>query len=308
MPELDRVGAEHDEARGLGRGEVGDVNADRRRRAREDGETAGVRRGREHEHAARRFRELLRTPRERRGDARRDRDRPFAGHASSRPASGASSSSASGLPPVASYRRSAASPTSAAASARSRPATRRTRRSEPSRSDGSPSRTVSTTAIGSATSRRAANSSASALDPSSQCASSTSSASGVSSAHADSRLSVAAPIAKRSCAAPGPSASAPVERRRLRRRDPLEHAERRTQQLRQPGERHVRLRLDPAGAQHAHARRVSPPRSRAAPSCRSPARRRARGRRCGRRAHPRADGRGRAAPRAADQHPPILDD
>ena len=56
------------------------------------------------------------------------------------------------------------------------------RRSAPSSSDGSPSRTAITAAIGSATSRRSANNSACALDPSSQWASSTSTATGPRSA------------------------------------------------------------------------------------------------------------------------------
>ena len=62
--------------------------------------------------------------------------------------------------------------------------------------------------MGSATSRRKANSSACALEPSSQWASSITTATGASSAYAASRLRVAAPTANRSCPAPGRSASA----------------------------------------------------------------------------------------------------
>jgi hypothetical protein len=101
-----------------------------------------------------------------------------------------SSRSASGFPPVSRWRRSASSRLSGSsawrfsnspAEARSRPARRRVGTSAPSSSDGSPWRTASTTATGSATRRRNAKSMASALDPSSQCASSTSTATGVSS-------------------------------------------------------------------------------------------------------------------------------
>ena len=98
---------------------------------------------------------------------------------------------------------------SAAASPLERPASRIVGRSAPSSSEGSPSRTAIRTAIGSATSRRKANSNACALEPSSQWASSTRTATGPSSAYAASRLSVAAPTANRSWAGPGRSASAP---------------------------------------------------------------------------------------------------
>ena len=127
-------------------------------------------------------------------------------------ASDASSSSASGLPAVALCSRSAvtgATPSSSvAASLLVSPPIRSVGRSAPSSSDGSPSRTVRMAAIGSATSRRNANSSAWALDPSSQWASSTSTATGPLSAYAASRPSVAAPTAKRSWRLAGRSARA----------------------------------------------------------------------------------------------------
>ena len=87
-------------------------------------------------------------------------------------ASEATSSSASGLPAVASYIRSATSPAtgapasrarSSSATGRSRPPISSVGRSAPSSSEACPSRTASTTATGSASSRRMANRSASAL-------------------------------------------------------------------------------------------------------------------------------------------------
>ncbi len=89
--------------------------------------------------------------------------------------SGASSSIPSGLPAVASWsRRTVAGATSrsSADSSLLRPPIRSVGRSAPSSSDGSPSRTATSTAIGSATNRRKANSSAWALEASSQWASS----------------------------------------------------------------------------------------------------------------------------------------
>ena len=72
----------------------------------------------------------------------------------------------------------------------------------------SPSRAAESSATRSASSRLIANISASCEERSSQCASSTTTNSGWASAAAASRLSVAAPTAKRSCASPGPSPSA----------------------------------------------------------------------------------------------------
>ena len=129
------------------------------------------------------------------------------------PGSAASSSSASGLPAVARCSSAAVSAVSPgmswAASSLVRPLIWSAGRSAPSSRDGSPSRTATKTAIGSATSLRNANSSACALDTSSHWASSTRTATGACSAYAASMLSVAAPTANRSCAVPRRSASAP---------------------------------------------------------------------------------------------------
>ena len=73
-----------------------------------------------------------------------------------------------------------------------------------------------------------------------------------SSAQPTSRLSVAAPTAKRSWAVAGPSASAPASALACGARDPVERGQRRAQQLGEPGERNLGLRLDPARAQHPH--------------------------------------------------------
>ena len=121
-----------------------------------------------------------------------------AARAGCRPSPGAAA------PPPPGRRRPAAPPSPPGVS----PAIGSTGRSAPSSSDGAPGRTASSTAIGSATSRRAAKSSAWALEWSSHCASSTSTATGCSSASAASSPSVAAPTAKRSCAGPGRIASA----------------------------------------------------------------------------------------------------
>ena len=72
-----------------------------------------------------------------------------------------------------------------------------------------------------------------------------------------------------------------AERVGLRLAGSVERAERRPQQLEQPAERHVRLGLDAARLQHAHARRLATGRSRAARSCRCRPRRRAQARRSG---------------------------
>ena len=176
----------------------------------------------------------------------------------SRAASGASSSNASGLPPVALYKRSSAScvnsspESSSAASARSRPATRSVRRSAPSSSEGWPSRTVRTSAIGSARNRRAANSRASALDAiepmrvvHEQCERPLLRARGQ---QAERR----GPDRKPVSGARGTECKRPGERARLRRRYPVQGAQGGTQQLGQPSERDHRLRLDSAASKDPH--------------------------------------------------------
>ena len=110
--------------------------------------------------------------------------------------------------------------------------------------------------MGSPNSLRNANSSASELAPSSQCASSMRSASGASSACAASRLRVAAPIAKRSRAAPGSQGERTGERRGLRRGYPVQRPEGGAQELEQPREGHLRLGLDSARTQHQHPLRL----------------------------------------------------
>ncbi len=109
-----------------------------------------------------------------------------------------------------------------------------------------------TSATGSAISRRAANPIAAAEARSTHCASSTSTTTGRSSAWAAISASVAAPTANRSSLPPPSMASARRHRPRLRRRDTVERRQRRAQQLEQAGERDVGLRLDAAHAQHRH--------------------------------------------------------
>ena len=221
-------------------------------------ELARVARGREHQHAPRRLagsaRSAARTrPRCSPRSAPAHRRAPAASRAASAP----SSSSASGLPPVARYRRSAVSratplASSSAASARSSPATRSVRRSAPSSSDGSPSRTASTSAIGSATSRRTAKQQRLGARAVEQVR--------VVDEQRERRLlgvggeQAQRRGADREAVARGRRAErerAP-ERGRLRPGDPVERAERRAQQLGEPRERDLGLRLDAARAQHAH--------------------------------------------------------
>ena len=75
---------------------------------------------------------------------------------------------------------------------------------------------------------------------------------GPRSAYAASRLSVAAPTAKRSWARPPAERERALERERVRLGDLVEHRQRRAQQLEQRGERDLRLGLDAARAQHPH--------------------------------------------------------
>ncbi len=173
---------------------------------------------------------------------------------------------------------------SSAASGRSSPAMRSVRMSAPFSSEGWPSRTARTSAIGSARSRRAANSSVSALERSSQCASSMSSASGPSSAHAESRLSVAAPTAKRSRGRAGPSASAPASAVACGAGISSSAPSTGRSSSASPANGITRLGLDPRGLAGSASRRRARLRVRAARSSRSPARRQARARRYGPRA------------------------
>ena len=294
------------------RGRARQQRRGRRRRSRRPARAAG----------ASRSRQPLDAPQERLRRCARDGTGPRARQRASRRAPRrASSSSASGLPPVARYSRSTAVVGDVAPAEQLRGASRgRARRarsagrSAPSSSDGSPSRTASTSAIGSATSRRAAKSSACALE----CVQPLRVVDEQRAAAAPPRRrragsSVAAPTANRSRAGRrARSASAPASAVACGAGIRSSGAERRPQQLGEPGERDLRLGLDPARAQHAHAAGAPRPRSRAARSCRSPARRRARARRCARRAPRRAGGRapaarrrGRAAWPESDESPPV---
>ena len=156
-------------------------------------------------------------------------------------------------------------------------------RSAPSSSDGSPSRTASSTPIGSAIRRRNANRSASALEPSIQCASSTSDSSGPPRRRRRAGSRVAAPTAKRSCAAPAvgpvrPRAPRAGERpagRGGRRADGEARRGRRTECAPLTG------CLEP-GARGAGRGGRRADRGRAAPTCRCRRRRPPPARRCGR--------------------------
>ena len=141
------------------------------------------------------------------------------------PSSCASSSTAgisikaSGFPPVATYScsaapgaifRSAEMSMSARADSRSSPPTSSEGSPARSRPDVSPVRTPKRRTMPSASTRRAANNSASAEDGSTHCMSSATTRTGDSSATTASRLSVAAHVARRSPPAGGPRASAPA--------------------------------------------------------------------------------------------------
>jgi hypothetical protein len=76
MAELELAALERDEARLLGGLEVAERDPERRGRAREDSEVAGVARGREHEHATGGLRQPLDAAHVGRGDARGDRNGP----------------------------------------------------------------------------------------------------------------------------------------------------------------------------------------------------------------------------------------
>ena len=177
------------------------------------------------------------------------------GSSARRPASGASSRSASGLPPVA--RNSGSTACAGDVLARqqlggfraARPRTRSTRRSEPSSSDGSPSRAVRTSAIGIGQQPPGREQHRRAGGPVEQM--------GVVDQQHDRRLvRVGGEQAQRGRAdrepvlrGRRPERQRTGERRGLRRRDAVERAERGAQQLGEPGERDRRLGLDAARPQ-----------------------------------------------------------
>ena len=113
-------------------------------------------------------------------------------------------------------------------------------------------RAAKTMPTDSATRRRATNPSTCAEARSSHCSSSTTQTSGCSSATSESRLSTARPTKKRSGAGPGLVPKAVRTRIALRSRKTLEPVEHRRQQLMQPGEGQLHLRLD-AGGTHDQA-------------------------------------------------------
>ena len=115
------------------------------------------------------------------------------------------------------------------------------------------SRAAASSATRSASSLLVANNKASCAERSSQCASSRTTHSGSASAAAASRLSVAAPIAKRSCASPGPRPSAGAQGVGLMLGDLSEMTPQRPADLEQRGELELRLGLDSEGAYDRHS-------------------------------------------------------
>ncbi len=133
---------------------------------------------------------------------------------------------------------------------------RRPRASPSTTSSGNPARSslgaraANTSPTDSASRRRATNARTCADARSSHCSSSTRQISGRSSATSESRLRTARPTKKRSGAGPGLTPNAVRSASRCgtgRRFEAIEH---RRQQLMQPGERELHLRLDPHGARH----------------------------------------------------------
>ena len=192
------------------------------------------------------------------GRSRRSGARPV--RSSSVSATG-SSSSASGLPPVAPTRSSRTTAgsvpsSSAAASALLSPASLSSGSPWASNCRASPSRAPMSTAIGSACSRRATNTSASADAPSSQCASSTTHSSGCASAAAVSRPKTATETRKRSFHALVRQPEGASQRGALHVGQLAGAVEERPQQLMQPGERQLGLGLHAGAGEHPHAVRL----------------------------------------------------
>ena len=119
-----------------------------------------------------------------------------------------------------------------------------------------PGRVAMTSASASANRRRAANSTALSEDSSIHWASSITSSTGACSASDASRLSVAAPIRKRSLSTPGDRPSAPLSAAAWRGGRRVEAVEGRAQQRVEAGERELGLGLDALGLQHRHAARL----------------------------------------------------